>query len=409
MNVDLELNRDAPAHPAVTARRILLHDYGTYPFTFELARFWAGRGHSVHLIHSSDVEQLRACDEALSCSPVRVTRIDASGGKYNFFSKPLADRHYGRRIADALYTDPYDLVISGNTPLNAQQYIAQAASRTGATFIYWMQDYISRGIEIALAKRTMRPLATAASTWYRGLEHRLLRSASAVVLASPQFRAIARQAGVADESCFVIENWCPLDDVTPLEQDNAWARAHGLAGERVLLYAGTLGLKHEPDCLLALAERLPHTKVVVVSQGPGVEWLRARGAASRIANLILLPLQPYRLLSQVLASATMAVAVSDEAAASFSCPSKILTYLVAGRPILGIMPRDCHAASLIISENAGVVVPPRDLGRGLEGVAELVHDRVQLTQMSRRARQAALTRCDINTIGSAFDQVLAFV
>ena len=49
---------------------------------------------------------------------------------------------------------------------------------------------------------------------------------------------------------------------------NAWAAAHGLSDKTVLLYSGTMGLKHDPELLVHLARRFkdrPDVRVVVVS------------------------------------------------------------------------------------------------------------------------------------------------
>jgi colanic acid biosynthesis glycosyl transferase WcaI len=387
--------------------RIFLHDYGTYPFTFELARYWAAQGHRVHLAHYSDVQEMRAPAYGARESGIEITRLQTTANKYDFLSKPFADRRYGKRIAQLLQAGTWDVVVSGNTPLNAQQEIARATRRSGAAFVYWMHDYISRGIQIAGAKKFPTAVATAASAWYRRLEHRLLQSASAVILASQQFRPIALKAGVSEHACFVIENWCPIRDITPVQQHNPWAREHGLCGERVLLYSGTLGLKHNPSCLVALARRLGHTKVVVVAQGPGADWLRIQAATENLRNLVVLPLQPYHRLPEVLASATLLIVISDDAAASFCFPSKTLTYLAAGRPILGIMPRHCFPASLVLSSNSGIVVPPGELDQSVDSIKTLLEDSSRLAQMSQAARSAALARCDMGTIGPAFNRVLA--
>ena len=52
----------------------------------------------------------------------------------------------------------------------------------------------------------------------------------------------------------VIPNWAPIDEIVPQERDNAWAEANlGDARSRLrLLYAGTLGRKHNPLLLVDL-------------------------------------------------------------------------------------------------------------------------------------------------------------
>ena len=70
-----------------------------------------------------------------------------------------------------------------------------------------------------------------------------------------------------------IENWAPVDELPARPRENEWARRHGLDGKPVLLYSGTLGLKHDPGLLHRLAEALPEVAVVVASEGLGADWL----------------------------------------------------------------------------------------------------------------------------------------
>ena len=77
-------------------------------------------------------------------------------------------------------------------------------------------------------------------------------------------------------------DWAPLDELVPGARDNGWARRQGLPVDAVrLLYAGTLGRKHNPRLLLELLDAVPHRGVdatlTVVSRG----CRRRRPAAPR--------------------------------------------------------------------------------------------------------------------------------
>ena len=41
-----------------------------------------------------------------------------------------------------------------------------------------------------------------------------------------------------------IPNWAPIVDLPVMDKRNEWAIANGVANRTVLLYSGTLGLKH---------------------------------------------------------------------------------------------------------------------------------------------------------------------
>jgi glycosyltransferase involved in cell wall biosynthesis len=225
-----------------------------------------------------------------------------------------------------------------------------------------------------------------------------------VVAISEDFIPVLDRWRVEPGRVTVIPNWAPLDEAEPMPRSNPWSTRQGLDGVPVFLYAGTLGRKHDPGLLLLLADHFPEAITVVVSEGPGTE--RLRPMADRRKNLILLPLQPAEQLPHVLASADVLVALLEADASVFSVPSKVLTYLAAGRPILAGIPTINLAARTIQDSNAGYVVEPSD-HEGFVGAA-----RTLLADPEARARAAAAGReyaeraFEIGAIADRFEVVL---
>jgi len=111
-------------------------------------------------------------------------------------------------------------------------------------------------------------------------ERRIARSAAAVVAISDTFIGQLEAWGVSSSGAHVIPNWAAIDEMPPRPRDNDWAKANGLVGVPVVMYAGTLGLKHDPSAIVRFAQTAPPgTRVVVVSQGLGREWLAAEARA----------------------------------------------------------------------------------------------------------------------------------
>ncbi len=170
----------------------------------------------------------------------------------------------------------------------------------------------------------------------------------------------------------MIPNWAPLEEIQPVTRANDWSHEHGLDEVRTLLYSGTLGLKHDPALLVALARQVidagQPVQLVVVNQGPAEQVLRDEAARLDVP-LLLLPFQPYERLSDVLGSGDVLVVLLEQDAGAFSVPSKTLSYLCAGRPVLGLMPAENLAATLV-SRVEGCVLPPGGrlaAGRGRVG------------------------------------------
>jgi colanic acid biosynthesis glycosyl transferase WcaI len=179
-----------------------------------------------------------------------------------------------------------------------------------------------------------------------------------------------------------------------------------LVGKRVVLYSGTLGLKHDPEVIVQVARRLSRqddVQVVVVSECRRADWLRRRRDEEELLNLRLLPFQPYAELPNVLASADVLLALLEADAGAFSVPSKVLSYLCAGRALLAAVPSDNLAAEVVRRSGGGALVEPGHEA-GLVGQAtRLLADAGLREELRRRARGYAEANFDVASISDRFE------
>jgi colanic acid biosynthesis glycosyl transferase WcaI len=175
-------------------------------------------------------------------------------------------------------------------------------------------------------------------------------------------------------------------------------------GSTVFLYAGTLGLKHRPDLLYALAQSLDATcKVVVISEGIGREYLERQ---TKLDNLMLMDFQPYHEIPQMFASADVLLATLDSAASQFAVPSKILSYLCAGWPLLLGAPSDNLAATVVQRSPGGIVTDPNRLDEWTGAAKLLAADPALRVSLGCYARQYAEANFKLSPMAVAFEEVL---
>jgi colanic acid biosynthesis glycosyl transferase WcaI len=302
-----------------------------------------------------------------------------------------------------------DVVLSANMPLDTQRAMLRTARQANARFVIWLQDLLSAGIEFALRKKRI-PGATLAGRYYARLERKLLLESDAVICIAPEFRQFLSGWTIPPSKIFVIENWAPLDEVHPVPHDNAWAREVGVAGNFCFLYSGTLGMKHRPELLLALAQHLRgrrDARMVVVAQGAGADWLAAH-AAEAGPSLLQLPFQPYERLSEVLGSGHVLITVLDAECRAFAVPSKNLAYLCAGRPLLVVAPGENLAAATVRRAQAGEVVVDNAPDSFLLAADRMLEDSGAREQQAASARAYAERVFDIDRITQDFLGIFAF-
>jgi colanic acid biosynthesis glycosyl transferase WcaI len=391
--------------------RIVVHDYAGHPFQVQLSRELARRGHDILHLHCASLATGKGALERMPSDPrgfcVEGVTLDRQFDKYSLWRRPIHERTYAQKVVRTLRSFKPDLVISSNTPLISQWLILSECVKRDVRFVFWQQDILGVAIEKAI-KRRFTVIGGLIGNGFISLEARLLRRSDAIVTISDDFLPVLAEWVLPPEKIHVIENWAPLDEIPVLPRDNAWARDHDLNDKRVVLYCGTLGLKHNPRPLLELAMRLrgeEDLRVVVVSEGLGSQWLQERATRAHTKNLTLLGLQPYQRLPEVLATGDVLVALLEPEAGIFSVPSKVLSYLCAGRPVLASVPTANLAARVIGGSRSGVVVDPDDVDAFVSAAARLLERPTLRAALGQRARQYADNNFDIRRIGDSFEEV----
>jgi colanic acid biosynthesis glycosyl transferase WcaI len=397
---------------ARSIQRLLIHDYSGFPFPVQLSRELAFRGYEVLHLHCPSYRSGKGALQLTPADPktlvINEVRLREDFDKYSLWKRPLQEREYAQRLVKRAADFSPDVVLSGDTPLIAQRIFQRACRRMRVPFVFWHQDIYSFPIRDAL--RTRLPVigrALGSAVVY--LEASTLRRSDAVVTIAEDFAPQLLAWGVPEYKLHIIENWAPLAELPVLPRRNEWAHQHGLEDKRVFVYSGTLGVKHNPELLLRLARHFradDDVRVVVISEGVGAEFLANAVDDEQLSNLLVLGFQPYERLPEVLASADVLLAILEADAGVYAIPSKVLTYLCAGRPVLAGIPPDNLAARTIALSGGGVVVDPRDSEAFVAAARELLGDPVRRNRLGESARTYADATFHIRNVGDRFEQIL---
>jgi glycosyltransferase involved in cell wall biosynthesis len=395
--------------------RVTVHDYSGHAFQVQLSRELARRGHFV--LHEYSTQYVTGHGKlTVTDSDPRSLRIEGVQArrpirKYDPLARLRFELSYARAWKQRLANDPADVVVACNVPLFALAAVRRYLASSERRWVFWHQDIYSLGVAAEIDRKLPAPVAAPLRRWVDALERSQVRSADRVVAIGDTFVSRYAEWGLPIHHVDVIPNWAPLDELVPGARDTAWAREQGLPTEPVrLLYAGTLGRKHNPLLLLELLDaargRGLDAVLVVCSEGVGADQLVA--AAGNRPDVRILGYQPADRFAEVLASADVMVALLEPDAAAFSVPSKVLSYLCAGRPTIALVP-DGNPAAHDVRTAGGFVAPPT--GAGARDAAQWLANTVAadpraLMHLGRLARQLAERRFDIAAITDRFEDIL---
>ncbi|MCY3629168.1 MAG: glycosyltransferase family 4 protein [Bacteroidota bacterium] len=385
--------------------RVLIHDFGAYAFPVTLSQALQDRGYDVGHAYCNSLVTTphNVCEGSggFTLLPVQTSR---PLNKYNLVQRWIQEQEYGRLATRVILNFNPDVVISANAPLSAQERILRSCKQNDIPFVFWLQDLIGLATSRVL-KSKLPLLSSAIGCYFQLLEGRLLRKSDAVISITEDFIPALRKFGVVPDCCHVIENWGTLGRFEG--NPSTWARKNDLNQRPILLYAGTLSMKHNPATLQHLAQQLgSRAQIVVVSQGAGADWLTKAIAEHNLNNLTVLPYQEADQLPAMYASAQLLLVLLTEDAGQFSVPSKVLTCLCAGRPILAAIPRENLAARIIENSGAGFIMDPND-HIGFAQKAQLLLDEPELCQtIGESAQKWADDQFEIGKIADQFEHVL---
>jgi colanic acid biosynthesis glycosyl transferase WcaI len=385
-----------------------VHDYSGHPGQVHLSRELVRRGHQVEHQFCASYTTGRGATGRRADDPasftVRPIRLRRQFVRYSPLLRLAQELQYARAANRAILAARPDIAILSNVPLLSLFLLTLALRMRGIPYVFWQQDIYSDAIGVISRKRLGRfgvPVGWLAAR----CERRVARSAAAVVAISDTFIGQLETWGVRSNGVHVIPNWAAIDEMPPRPRENMWAKANGLVGVPVVMYAGTLGLKHDPSAIVRLTQTAPPgTRVVVVSQGLGREWLEAQACGA--PGLMLVDYQPYEQLPDMLASADVLLVLLEQDASRYSVPSKVLNYLCAGRPILALLPLDNAVAETVESAGAGLVVAPGDYDAASASLNRLLSDPSEREKMGAAARDYAERSFDVSAVGERFDAVL---
>jgi colanic acid biosynthesis glycosyl transferase WcaI len=387
---------------------LLINDFGGYAFIDELAVELGSRGAS---ISHSFCKSLTSTPPGVSGQSVGSENqlgiaLDRPMNKYAFVRRRQQEIEYGKKLIRVLERKNIESVVSANMPLDAQKHLWAFADHKCIKKFYWLQDLLGEAT-VTILRKKLGLVGRVIGNYYQSLERKLLRESHGVISICESFDRFVCDLGVERDRRLVLPNWANLSafqGIVPVPHEN-----ENDTDRRQIVYSGTLSMKHNPQLIVELAkgiEAYNNWSVLVRSQGSGADFLKAKVQNDGIKNLFVEPFLPINELPNVLSDASILLAILEPEASQYSVPSKVLTYLCSGRPILLAMPAENLAAKTVLQANAGRCVPPDDSSKLVSTAIELINSGRTRQELGKNGRRYAEENFSIADIA---DRIVEFI
>lgn len=278
-----------------------------------------------------------------------------------------------------------DVVIAVVPGLFSAAVAARIARRRGARFIVWIQDSMS-----AAATQSGMSGGRHTSSAISRLEATVLKDADWVVVASDAFRRATDAAGVQPTRVLNVRNWTHIETST---KDRAVTRKEqGWKDDEVIvLHSGNMGLKQDLFRVVEAARLAQGSQpgLHFVLMGDGSQRQRIEQEAAGVENLSVVAPVDDADYCDVLAAADVLLINERQGVTDMSLPSKLTSYLSAGRPVLAAVEPEGGTAAEIHRSGGGVITSAQTAQAIVDAVHELTNDRSSADAMGLRGQEYA--------------------
>ena len=314
------------------------------------------------------------------------------GGAFAFFQA-------GRRLP------PHDVAMLYSPPLPLGLSAWGLRRVKGVPFVLNVQDLFPQSIiDLGLLNN---PLIIRV---FETMERFIYARSPRITVHSPGNRDHVVGKGADRERVAVVPNWVDTDFIQPGERMNGFRKEHDLGDDFVVSFAGVLGYSQDLDVVLEAAGRVPDdADITWLIVGDGVEKARLEEKARSMGldSVRFLPMQPRDRYPAVLHASDVGLATLHADVKTPVVPSKILSIMASGRPVVAALNLEGDAPRLIEEADCGVCLPPEDPQALAGAVMELYRDAELRETFGRRGRRYAETELSLNACVDRYEELLS--
>lgn len=367
---------------------------GIAPYTTDLCETLVAAGASVHAVvgvphyprWTVDAGYRGGLRHHEERNGVRVTRVrHFVPASQDVARRGLYELTFGTGAVLASRADRPDLVLGVTPNLAGAAAAADLARRRGVPLGVVVQDLVGLGAR----QSGIRGGARVADRIAR-MESAVLRRADRLAIITDAFVRPLLDGGVSADRLDLLPNYVHVDAAT-VSRTEARRRLGWPADRPIAVHAGNMGLKQGLDTVVDAARLADRQQsdllVMLVGDGSTRRTLEQRAAGlGSIRFVDPLSAEDFPL---ALAAANCLLLNERASVADMSMPSKLTSYLAAGRAVIAATCPTSAAAAEIRRSGAGVLVAPGDPAGLLTALLTLTGDPRSGARLGRAGREYA--------------------
>jgi colanic acid biosynthesis glycosyl transferase WcaI len=271
---------------------------------------------------------------------------------------------------------------------------------TNARFVFNVQDLFPQSaIDLGLLK------SKALIRIFRSVESFIYRNADRVTVHSPGNKEHVERCGGTSSNVLVVPNQVDTKQIVCGERNNSFRKEYGISEkEFVVSFAGVIGYSQDLDTVIDTARLLQNIQeVVFYIVGDGVEKPRLVRKAAGMSNVKFLPMLSKERYVDLLHASDLCLATLRSEVKTPVVPSKILSIMAAGRPVVASMPLEGDAPTIIRDAECGVCLAPEQPELLAAAIRSLFSRENGIAEYGRNGRRYAEQHFSLEACASRYE------
>jgi len=282
------------------------------------------------------------------------------GQKRRLFNRLMEQLTFAISTARQLWIeDKFDIVIFVPWSGYCAYMISLLLRLKKMSYFYYIMDFMPEQAEnVGLIKR-----GGMLSQIYMWFDQQVCSAAAGILVLSQGFkRHCIKTRGVQENNILLAPIFVNTEIIHPFQEENGWRKEHDIGDDQfIVLFSGTMGYVSGLEILGDVMEYIPpDSNILFICIGEGPLKPDIEKLAQKRSDIICLPFQSDEEYLKALGAANLALLTMQPNCGQGSVPSKMYTYMAAGKPVLSNAPPESENTLLLKQVQCGFIVPPND-------------------------------------------------
>lgn len=237
--------------------------------------------------------------------------------------------------------------------------------------------------------------------FFEKMEQRAYRKSDAIITPSEEHKYfLSEKRKVSPDKIEVAEHWIDINSFSG-QTTGEFKKRWGLQNKFVFVFGGVIGPSQGLDIFIKAAEELvdySQIHFLFVGDGTDKDRLMELSREKNLKNVSFVPFISPEVYPGMLRDMDVAMLSLTNKNTTPAVPAKLMGYMAAGMPVLGLLHSKSEAIRIINEANGGLAAEYGNVELAVELILKMYKEKDKLAEYSRNSENYAMQHFDKNVV-----------